>query len=151
MQEQLARRLTLWQLVFAPQGLGSHGSTGDGSTGLTTSGILLHCLNGSPLNPFGHLHTAKWFLTVHLALRPQAPVQGSTQRCCEQACFLLHSLLIMHSGRQLGGAPMFPLVQEHIGRSPNRLHTELGPQGLGTQGSFGREGGSILGGIFWQS
>ena len=151
MQEQLARRLILRQLVFAPQGLGSHGSTGDGTTGLITSGILLHCWKGSPLYPFGHLQTARWFLTEHLALSPHAPVQGSTQRCCEHACFLLHSLLIKHSGRQFGGAPMFPLVQEHIGRSPKALQTELGPHGLGTHGSLGREGVSTLGGIFWQS
>ena len=46
---------------------------------------------------------------------------------------------------------MFPLVQEHMGRSPSGLQTEWGPHGLGTQGSLGREGGSTLGGIFWQS
>ena len=70
-----------------------------------TSGILLHCLKGSPLYPLGHLQMGRWFLTEHSALRPQAPVQGSIHFWWEQASSLLHSSLTIHSGLQEGGEP----------------------------------------------
>lgn len=41
---------------------------------------------------------------------------------------------MMHSGRQLGGTPNMPAIQEHIGCDPESLHSEFGPHGLGTHG-----------------
>lgn len=52
--------------------------------------------------------------------------------------------LIIHSGRQLGGAPMYEDKQEHDGLFPVVIHCEFGPHGDGTQGFFG-EGESFCG------
>lgn len=40
----------------------------------------------------------------------------------------------MHSGRQLGGVPMKPVRHAHDGDPLISLHSELGPQGDGSQG-----------------
>lgn len=45
-----------------------------------------------------------------------------------------HSLLLTHSGLQLGGAPKNPGKHEHEGDSLDTLHWELGPHGEGRQG-----------------
>lgn len=43
-----------------------------------------------------------------------------------------HSLLLTHSGLQLGGAPMNSGEQEQEGASLTTLHSELGPHGEGS-------------------
>lgn len=48
-----------------------------------------------------------------------------------------HSLLVTHSGLQLGGIPLKSGKQEHEGDSPITLHAELGPQGEGSHGLTG--------------
>lgn len=37
-----------------------------------------HATNGSPENPLGQAHIGLWFITSHLALSPQDPIQGFT-------------------------------------------------------------------------
>lgn len=48
-----------------------------------------------------------------------------------QAKWFAHSLLLIHSGRQLGGIPMNSGKQEHDGESLITLHSALAPQGEG--------------------
>ena len=48
---------------------------------------------------------------------------------------------MMHSGLQFGGEPMYPPLQEHMGRSLRGLQEEYGPQGDGMQGLEGLGGG----------
>lgn len=54
-----------------------------------------------------------------------------------QAKLKEHSLLLTHSGLQLGGVPIKSGKQEHDGDSPETLHCELGPHGEGKQGFVG--------------
>lgn len=54
-----------------------------------------------------------------------------------QAKLFAHSLLLTHSGLQLGGAPIKSGRQEHEGDSPDTLHCEFGPQGDGSHGFVG--------------
>ena len=60
---------------------------------------------------------------------------------------LLHSSFVTHSGRQFGGAPLYPGAHEHIGLLPKGLHLELGPHGDGSHGllGFGFGGGIVMG------
>lgn len=51
-----------------------------------------------------------------------------------------HSLLLTHSGLQLGGAPMNSGEQEQEGASLTTLHSELGPHGEGSHGFCGATG-----------
>lgn len=63
-----------------------------------------------------------------------------------QALLLGHSGLMVHSGLQFGGLPMYVGRQEHDGDPPMSLHWELRPQGVGTQGSlYGSFGSSVAG------
>jgi hypothetical protein len=50
-----------------------------------------------------------------MALKPQDPRQGSLHFSLIQALLLGHSELIKHSGRQLGGDPMYVAKHEHEG------------------------------------
>lgn len=52
-----------------------------------------------------------------------------------------HSLLLIHSGRQLGGNPINSGKQEQENEPPATLHIELGPQGDGSQGFTVTAGG----------
>lgn len=70
-----------------------------------------------------------------MAKVPQEPGQGSTHFSRIQARLLVHSELIKHSGRQLGGDPKYDGKQEQEGLFPTFLHWELRPHGEGTQGS----------------
>ena len=76
-----------------------------------------------------------WLTTLHSALAPQVPGQGSTHFCWTQAMVRGHSELRRHSGRQLGGPPKYPFRQEQTGRGPSGRHSLYGPQGSGVQGS----------------
>lgn len=53
-----------------------------------------------------------------------------------QACIEEHSEFVTHSGLQLGGEPIKSFKHEQEGLSPFALHSELGPQGEGLQGSL---------------
>lgn len=51
-----------------------------------------------------------------------------------QAKLYEHSLLLTHSGRQFGGAPIYSGKHEHDGEVPWTWHWEYGPQGEGKHG-----------------
>ena len=120
--------------ALGPQGDGTQGMCGL-SEGLITSGSLLQLKNGSPLKPFGQEQIGLWLTTLHSALAPHVPGQGSAHFCWTQALVRGHSELRRHSGLQLGGPPKYPLRQEHTGLGPSALHSLLGPHGSGLQGS----------------
>lgn len=58
---------------------------------------------------------------------------------------MAHSLLLIHSGLQFGGDPIYSCKQEHEGESLITLHSELGPHGLGLHGSDGVTISSMIG------
>jgi len=72
-----------------------------------------------------------------VADRPQDPGQGSLHFILMQASWLLHSALLMHSGRQNGGCPWNSGKQEHEAFSFTTRQTEFGPHGDGRQGLAG--------------
>lgn len=87
-----------------------------------------------------------WLITLHCALIPQEPGQGSEHLLRIQAKLLEHSELIVHSGLQFGGLPIKVSKQEQDGKSPILRHCEFGPQGDGTHGLDGGKGcGSTIG------
>lgn len=59
-----------------------------------------------------------------------------------QAKLLAHSELLMHSGRQFGGVPLYSGKHEQEGASLTTLHCAFGPQGEGLHGFKGIDGGS---------
>ena len=123
-------------------------------------GLSLQEEKGSPSYPWGQLQMGLWPTTSHLALMPHTPTQGLAHLRLIQARLGGHSLLMTHSGRQLGAAPMYPGHREnvtvyseckvlsllpgrhvHTGLVPDTWHSALGPQGEGVQGSTGSGGG----------
>lgn len=68
--------------------------------------IIVHRVCGSPSYPALQVHTGLCLTTLQYEFKPQAPIHGSTQRSFSQALLLGHSLLEMHSARQLGGRPI---------------------------------------------
>lgn len=62
-------------------------------------------VNGSPVNRSLHEHIGLWANTLQFALRAHCPMHGSTHLRLTHALSIGHSLLIVHSGRQLGGVP----------------------------------------------
>lgn len=69
-------------------------------------GLRWQFVKGSPINPSGQIQEGIWFMTLQCASRPQDPGQGSMHFSRIHALFLIHSELMVHSGLQLGGAPM---------------------------------------------
>lgn len=86
---------------------------------------------GSPSRPGSQAQLARWSTAVQTARGPQACTQGSLHFCATQASVAGHSALIVHSGLQLGGAPMKLGWQLHAGISPDFTHIEFGPHGDG--------------------
>lgn len=60
-----------------------------------------------------HEHIGLWLITLQLVFVPQGPGQGFVHFCLIQALSCGHSELTTHSGRQLGGAPMYSGKHEH--------------------------------------
>lgn len=56
--------------------------------------------------PSGHVQIGVWLITIHDALIPQDPGQGSMHFSRIQALLLIHSEFILHSGLQFGGLPI---------------------------------------------
>ena len=91
--------------------------------------------------PVMQTHIGIWFLTLHFALYPHNPGQGSMHFWFLHALSSGQSLLIWHSGRQFGGEPIMPGRQEQSHLSPRFLGGfEKGPQGLGSHGSSASTG-----------
>lgn len=65
---------------------------------------------------------AWWLITEHMARKPQAPLQGSTQRSFWHAKYLEQSISVVHSGRQFGARPMKLGRQEQAACDPTSLH-----------------------------
>lgn len=81
--------------------------------------------------------------TRQSAFAPQEPGHGSLHFWFKHARLLAQSLFIRHSGRQLGGEPIWPERHVHFGvESVETWHWENGPHGEGWQGSFGVGGGN---------
>lgn len=76
-----------------------------------------------------------WLTTLQSAFSPHVPGQGSLHFWLIQAKWLEHSLLLTHSGLQLGGWPINWGKQEQDGDPLISLHWALGPQGDGLHGS----------------
>jgi len=66
---------------------------------------------------------------------PHKPGQGFLHLCCMQTILAGHSALIVHSGLQLGGLPLYVGKQEQDGIPPVSRHSENMPQGDGTHRS----------------
>lgn len=69
-----------------------------------------------------------------MALFPHVPGHGSLHFMFMQAKLYEHSLLLTHSGRHFGGAPIYSGKHEHDGDVPCTWHCEYGPHGDGTHG-----------------
>ena len=68
--------------------------------------------NGSPMYPTTQVHTGLWFMTLHSALNPQTPGQGSIQCWLTQARVVIQSELTTHSGlHPLYGSPKYSGLQ----------------------------------------
>lgn len=65
-----------------------------------------HPEKGSPVYPIMQWHAGEWLTTLHKALKPHEPGQGSLHFSLIHAEFEAHSEFSMHSGRQFGGLPM---------------------------------------------
>lgn len=63
----------------------------------------------------GHVHIGVWLITLHMALNPHDPGQGSMHFSRIHALLLIHSELIEHSCLQFGGAPMYESRHEQDG------------------------------------
>ena len=82
------------------------------------------------------MQVGMWLKTLHLALMPHVPRQGSTHLFSEQAIFRGQSEFRTHSGRQpLYGSPKRPDGHVHVHRPLDDFAVALGPQGLGLQTS----------------
>lgn len=68
------------------------------------------------------MQLASWFITLQIAFEAQLPGQGSLHLSLIHAKFERHSWLDRHSGRQLGGNPMWYGKHEHAARSSNSRH-----------------------------
>lgn len=63
--------------------------------------------------PDGQVQMGLWLTTWHLAPIPQVPGHGSIHFWFEHAWLKIQSELVVHSGLQVGGLPMYPGTQEH--------------------------------------
>lgn len=80
----------------------------------------------------GQLQIGIWFGTLHIALTPHVPGQGSTHLLRMQALSLAQSEFNTHSGRQpTYGSPKNSGKQVHVPFE----HSALKPHGDGLQGS----------------
>lgn len=78
-----------------------------------------------------------WLSTLHWALSPQDPGQGSRHLFWRHAWLLGQSGFIEHSGLQFGGDPMKVDKQAQDACSFTTRHSELGPHGEEMHGFIG--------------
>lgn len=89
--------------------------------------------------PLGHTQIGLWLITLHWALFPQVPIQGSLHFWLIQANCEEHSELKRHSGLQFGGLPINSDWHEHTAWLFFSRHILLGPHGDGVHGYTGSE------------
>jgi len=94
--------------------------------------------NPFPVYPVRQLHVGEWFTTRHSAFGAHDPGQGSTQRLLMHVWIDEQSEPKTHSGRQFGAVPIIFAWHAHCALLDTTWQTELGPQGVGTQGFSGR-------------
>lgn len=102
------------------------------------------------MNPGLQLQIGLWLTVRHLAFRPHVPGHGSTHRWFTHDLSREHSELIIHSGRQFGGAPIQLFWQEQTAWSFTTRQMLYGPHGDGRHGLTGSSFGSNTGGIVRQ-
>lgn len=68
-------------------------------------GILEHSVKASPVKLAAQVQMGMWFCTLHSALKPHEPGQGSLHFSVIQAKFEGQSVFTTHSGLQFGGLP----------------------------------------------
>lgn len=95
---------------------------------------MTHLENGLPVKAGGQEQIGLWFITWHCAEIPHVPLHGSMQRWLVQAWLRVHSALVTHSGLHVGGAPLYPKIQEQIACPLISRHWLLGPHGDGLHG-----------------
>lgn len=130
--EQEAWSPTTRHWAFDPQGDGWHGSEGGDCNGCSMIGVQR--MNGSPVYRDGQLHIGLWLTTWHLAFIPHVPGHGSLHFWLLHASFCGQSALLVHSGLQVGGLPIYPTTHEHTAWLLICRHWEFGPQGDGLHG-----------------
>lgn len=96
------------------------------------------------------LYCTKYKKTTKFYLLPQEPGQGSLHLLLMQDSLGEQSSLMTHSGRQFGGAPMYPGKHWHEGVPPWLRQVDEGPHGFGWHGSRGVSIFSISCRIGWQ-
>lgn len=79
-------------------------------------------INELPRYPVKQVHIATWFMARQLVLGPQDPTHGSTHFSLTHALSLGQSSLMVHSGEQRGGAPIYPGLQAQRKDPPKSLH-----------------------------
>lgn len=94
----------------------------------------MHLTNGSPVYLGGQVHMGLCLITSHLASTPHDPAHGLIHFWLLQALFGGQSELTTHSGRHVGGLPMYPGTQVHTACPLTSLHWLFGPQGEGWHG-----------------
>ena len=73
-----------------------------------------HAVKGSPLYPGLQVQVGAWLTTLHWALTPHTPGQGSTQCSETQARLLGQSALMVHSGLHATyGSPKYSGIHLH--------------------------------------
>lgn len=68
------------------------------------------------------MHIETWLCTRQFAFTPHEPGQGSTHFSLMHANSLEQSVLIVHSGRQFGGLPVYCNKHEQDGDPPTSRH-----------------------------
>lgn len=101
---------------------------------LLGSGIGIQRVNGSPVKPAIQPQIGTWFTARHIAFKPQTPGHGSTHFWFIHDLSNEHSALIVHSGRQPGGEPIYSGKQEQTGWFSTIRHSLNKPHGDGTHG-----------------
>lgn len=102
---------------------------------------MRHSTNGLPVKLLGQRQFGVCKNIEHSAPIPHAFWQGFWQRLLKHAVWIEQSLFVVHSGRQLGGDPIYSDKHEHVGLPLDEIHNELAPHGLGLHGSTGACGG----------
>jgi len=127
--------------AFGPHGDGWHGFGGSSCCGT-------HCTKALPAYPVGQEQDTACPITRHSALVPHDSGHGLLHLLLIHACVDWQSGLMIHSGRQLGGEPKNSGWHWQTGPFLSFLQIELGPQGDGTQGSWGGDftSGTAIGG-----
>jgi len=94
----------------------------------------VHETNALPVIFLGQLHMGKWLTTIHSALTPHVPTQGSRHLWNMHALSRRQSVLITHSGRQPAyGSPKYSSMHVQI----PLLHWAFWPHGDGLHRSGG--------------